>query len=146
MNNFSELQATDLSLDLLIELTPHYKTHAPEIVVCTGGVEWYAGTLNDRIQLTGQLPLLSTFDIVIHLQNKNNNQDSTTAAIITKLSVDKHSIVPNWTHLADYSNDHNFKQPTTHLGFNGVWKLTVDKPFYQWWHINTGQGKLLAPS
>jgi hypothetical protein len=145
MNNFSELQATDLSLTLLIELTPHYHTHAPEVAVNIGGAEWYAGALNNHIQLAGQLPLLSQFDIEIHLQNKNDYADCTTAAVITQLALDNHQLIPNWTHLSQYSNDRGYQQPTTHLGFNGIWKLSIDKPFYQWWHINTGQGRLLEP-
>lgn len=145
MNNFSELQATDISLALSITLTPHYKTHAPEVTVCIGGVTCYTGILNNQIQLTHWFPLQSVFDVEIHLQNKNDLDDCTTGVIILDLIIDGHNLVPNWTHLAHYTNDRGLGGPTAHLGFNGVWKLCIDRPFYQWWHINTGQGWLLEP-
>jgi len=146
MNNFYELQAIDLSLSLLIELTPHYNTHVPEVVVNIGGEEWYAGVLNKHIQLTGQIPLLSRFDIEIHLRNKNDFDDCTTGVIISKLTLDEKNLVPDWTHLAHYTSDQGPCGPAAHLGFNGVWKLSIDRPFYQWWPIKTGQGKLLDPN
>lgn len=145
MNNFSELQATDISLALSITLTPHYRTHAPEVTVCVGSVTYYTGILNQQIQLTHWFPLQSVFDIKIHLQNKNDIDDCTTGVIISDLTVDGNNLVPNWTHLAHYTNDRGFHGPAAHLGFNGVWKLCIDRPFYQWWHINTGQGWLLEP-
>jgi hypothetical protein len=145
MNNFSELQATDISLPLSITLTPHYKTHAPEVTVCIGGIICYTGILNNQIQLTQLFPLQSVFDIEIHLQNKNDLDDCTTGVIISDLNVDGNNLVPDWTHLAHYTNDRDLGGPAAHLGFNGVWKLCVNRPFYQWWHINTSQGWLLEP-
>jgi hypothetical protein len=145
MNNFFELQATDIFLNLVLELEPHYKIHAPDIQVRVNHIQLYSGKLTHACQLTHQIPLLSTFDIQIQLTNKNNLEDNTTAALITQLSIDNHQLVPTWTQMAQYSNDHNYQQPTTHLGFNGVWKLSINRPFYQWWHVVTGQGWLLEP-
>lgn len=146
MNNFSELQDTNLLLTLVLELAPHYQTHAPEIRVCVNTDELYSGKLTKICKLVHQIPLESMFNIEIHLQNKNDYDDCTTAVIITQLALDDHQMIPNWTHLAQYSNDRGHQQPSAHLGFNGIWKLSIDRIFYQWWHIKTGQGWLLDPN
>lgn len=145
MNNFSELQGTDISLTLVLELEPHYNTHAPDVLAYANNVQLYSGKLTQICCITQQIPLKSIFDIQIHLINKNDLNDCTTGVIISSLTIDCHNLVPKWTHLAHYTNDRDYDGPAAHLGFNGVWKLTIDKPFYQWWHINTGQGWLLKP-
>ena len=145
MNNFSELQATKINLPVVIVLDPIYQTQAPCITVTAATQVLFHGNLLDSITLTWDIDLLRTFDISIELNDKNDQVDHTSAVIVSQLTIDSHNLVPQWSHLAQYTNEKNYNLPTTHLGFNGNWKITVDKPFYQWWHQVTGQGWLLTP-
>jgi hypothetical protein len=91
------------------------------------------------------VPLLDPIKIEIGMSNKKYNQNLETAVIIDSVCIDGFEITPNYTHLANYQNERNIDNPTSYLGFNGVWKLTIPEPFYRWQHRVTGQGWLLEP-
>jgi hypothetical protein len=92
-----------------------------------------------------RLSLLDPVMIEIELREKNYSQSQETAILIESLSIDDFEIVPQWTQLASYANDHDFIGPTTYLGFNGVWRLDIPAPFYQWRHRTLNLGWLLEP-
>ena len=80
------------------------------------------------------------------MSGKQYDQYRETAVIIDQLAIDGFDIIPTWTQLATYHNDHDSRGPTAYLGFNGTWRLQIDRPFYQWRHAVTGLGWLLAPT
>jgi len=142
MKNFSDLLATDLHLDLVLIAEP---VGRPDVEIWVNQQLIHQGQLSESITVLKQLPLLSEFLISVNLKNKVYSSQSETAVVLTKLSVDGFDIIPNFTHLAQYTNDHDFKKPTSYIGFNGEWRLEVTKPFYQWQHEITSQGWLFQP-
>jgi hypothetical protein len=89
--------------------------------------------------------LKDSIEIEISMMGKEYSQTQETAVIIESVDIDGFEIVPNWTHLAVYNSERGLQGPTSYLGINGSWKLTIDRPFYQWRHLVTGQGWLLEP-
>jgi len=143
MKNFSDLLATDLHLDLVLMVEPVGRPYA-EIWVNQQLI--HQGQLSESITVSKQLPLLEEFSVAVKLKNKVYTSESETAVVLNKLSIDGFDIIPHFTHLAQYSNDHAFTEPTSYIGFNGEWRLEVIKPFYQWQHEITSQGWLFQPS
>lgn len=142
MKNFSDLLATDLHLDLALAAEP---IGIPDVEIYINQTLLYQGQLLEPMTISQQLPLLSGFVVVVKLKNKVYSSDSETAVNLTRLSVDNFDLIPQWSHLARYTNDHDFTEPTSYVGFNGEWKFEVTKPFYQWQHEATGQGWLFHP-
>jgi hypothetical protein len=142
MKNFSDLLATDLDLDLVLTVDP---IGVPDVEIWINQQLIHQGQLIKLSTTSTQLPLLAGFSVVVKLKNKVYTSESETAVVLTKLSVDGFDIIPQFTHLAKYDNDHEFTEPTSYIGFNGEWRLTVTKPFYQWQHEITSQGWLFQP-
>jgi hypothetical protein len=142
MKKFSDLLDTDLQLDLELVAEP---VGVPDVEIWLNQQLMYQGHLLRSITISKQLPLLPELLISVKLKNKVYSLKSETAVVVTKLSIDGFDLVPNYTHLAHYANDHAFMKPTSYIGFNGEWKFEVDRPFYQWQHVNTGQGWLFQP-
>lgn len=139
MKNYSDLRATDLKLNVIIKLTP---VGNPDIVVKVADNLYSNSKLDNTIKLEYQLNLTDVFSIEVELKNKIYSTESETAAII-RVTIDSIEIVPNFDYLASYINDHNYKEPTSYLGFNGKWILDINMPFYHWLHQITGQGLLI---
>ena len=142
MKNFLDLLATDPQLDLAIGITP---VGCPDTEIWVNQNLMYHGQLSGTLDISTKLPLLSVFSISVKLKNKIYISDLETAIVLNKISIDGFDIIPAWTHLARYTNDHHMDDPTSYLGFNGEWKIEIEKPFYQWRHQVTGQGWLLRP-
>lgn len=142
MKNFSELLATDLHVDLALTAEP---IGIPYVEIYINQTSLYQGQLLEPMTISQRLPLLLGFVVVVKLQNKIYSSDYETAVNLTRLSVDNFDLIPRWSHLARYTNDHDFTEPTSYIGFNGEWKFEVTKPFYQWRHEATGQGWLFHP-
>jgi hypothetical protein len=142
MKNFSDLLATDLHLDFVLIAEP---VGRPDVEIWVNQQLIYQGHLLESFTVSTQLPLLSGFLVSVKLKNKVYSLESETAVTLTKLSIDGFDLVPNFTHLAQYTNDHDFTEPTSYVGVNGEWRLEVTKPFYQWRHEITSQGWLFQP-
>lgn len=143
MTVFSELLATEHSLTIKIQLSPIVDNGVPICAVkINNSVEYYAQLL-DTITLTKQMLLLESVDIEISMFDKKYSDERETAVVIKSILIDGFEIVPYYTYLAEYINDHDYNQATSYLGFNGTWRLTIDRPFYQWQHQATNQGWLL---
>jgi hypothetical protein len=142
MKNFSDLLATDLHLDLVLMVEP---VGIPDVEICIDQQLIHQGQLLKSFAVSTQLPLLQKFSVSVKLKNKVYSSEYETAVILTKLTIDGFDIIPNFTHLAKYDNDHDFTEPTSYVGFNGEWRLEVTKPFYQWQHEITSQGWLFQP-
>jgi hypothetical protein len=142
MKNFLALLATDPRLDLTIGITP---VGYPDTEIWVNQNLMYQGPLSGTLDISTKLPLLSVLSIAVTLKNKIYRSDSETAIVLNNISIDGFDIIPAWTHLARYTNDHGLTDPTSYLGFNGEWKIEIENPFYQWRHQVTGQGWLLRP-
>jgi hypothetical protein len=142
MKNFSDLLATDPQLDLVISVTP---VGVPDTEIWINQDLMHQGHVSGTLYISAKLPLLSAFSISVKLKNKIYQSASETAIVLNRVSVDGFNIIPAWTHLTCYTNDHSRTDPTSYLGFNGEWKLVIPEPFYQWRHRITGQGWLLDP-
>jgi hypothetical protein len=92
-----------------------------------------------------KVELTNSIEIEISMMGKEYSQAQETAVIIESVNIDGFEIVPDWTHLAVYNSERGVQGPTSYLGINGSWQLTIDRPFYQWRHRVTGQGWLLEP-
>ena len=142
MKNFSDLLATDLQLVFTLIAAP---VGVPDVEIWLNQQLIHQGPLLYPITVSSQLPLLSGVLVRVRLKNKVYIEESETAVVLTKLSVDDFDIIPQFTHLAKYVNDHAFTDPTSYIGFNGEWTLEITKPFYQWQHEITSQGWLFRP-
>lgn len=145
MNNFSELLDTDHQIKITIRLEVIGDNGFPgaSIRVNNDVVEYLR--LVESVEHTFDVPLMDVFDIEISMMDKLYSQDQETAVIIKSIDIDGFEIVPGWTHLAIYDSERGLQGPTSYLGINGSWKLSINRPFYQWRHLVTGQGWLLKP-
>ena len=146
MKNFSELLAIKTELTISVVLNPIVDNGAPGCRLSVNDCDLFYGTLADRLICNYKTSLIQPVELKIELYNKIYTAEKETAIIIESIRFDSFEIVPNCTQLASYVNDHNVTAPTAYLGFNGVWNLSIDCPFYQWIHVQTGQGWLLNPT
>jgi len=139
MKRYSDLLDIDTRLNVKLELEP---IGTPDVSVTIADYRQdYLLSNNEIIDYT--IDLLQPFSVIIELQNKQYSLDYETA-VIFRLSVDDIDIIPKYDYLADYVNDHDNHDPTSYLGFNGKWTLTVDRAFYHWLHVHSGQGWLFG--
>ena len=136
MNNYLDL--LDINTDLCIEIKLSV-VGSPDFLVCVNDNCW-----SNQKNIVINHKLLSPIDVNIELRNKHYTIEYETAVIIDSILVDNINIIPTYNHLIDYQNDHNNNNPTSYLGFNGKWTLTIDRPFYQWLHQAQAQGWLLT--
>lgn len=141
MKNFLDL--LDIKPTLTVNLTVE-AINNPNLEIVLNSTNLFSGILTDTFDYSTELNLLDNVDLSITLKNKNYN-DIESAAKIIKFQIDSWNLIPSYTHLIDYKNDHNFTGSTAYVGFNGTWQFRTDRPFYQWLHINSGQGWLLKP-
>jgi len=139
MKRYSDLLAIDTRLNLKLELEP---IGTPDISVTIADRQQDYLLSNNKI-VSYTVDLLQPFSVAIELRNKQYSLDRETAVIV-RLSVDDIDIVPKYDYLADYDNDHDNHNPTNYLGFNGKWILTIDRAFYHWLHLHSGQGWLFG--
>ena len=141
MKTYSDLQAIDTRLRLHVELEP---VGRPDVRISINGVvDDYPG-LSNNIILDYHVDLLDLFSVEIELYNKHYTTEYETAIIIRRVSIDNIELIPKYDYLAEYVNDHDNDNPTSYLGFNGKWRLTIDRPFYHWLHQHSGQGWLIG--
>jgi hypothetical protein len=144
MNRFSDLLDSKHSITFVILLTPVIAAGVPNVTVQANQQVLFSGELDHAIRLEiTELDLLQPLAISVAMSNKHYHAEQETAVIVESFKLDEFEFVPSYTHLFEYTNDHNNSQPTNYLGFNGVWSLTIDQPFYQWLHQVTGQGWLI---
>lgn len=147
MKKFSDLQDIDkLSIRIHVAISHRYESQPPRCSLRINQRELYNNQIitNDTGAVF-HVGLLDAICIEVELHEKDYNQDHTTAVILKSVVIENIDLVPGLIHHARYINDHNFNQPTTELGFNGIWQFFIDEPFYQWHHRVTGQGWLLKP-
>jgi hypothetical protein len=141
MNHFYDQQDIEISL----ALKPCESKIKPIIVVRINNHVLFEGVLEDARTMSHRVDLMSNISISIGLMNKNYHNDPDSGVIIDSLEIDQFELIPSWTQLFSYINDHANNSPTNHLGYNGTWSLNIIEPFYRWQHKITGQGWLLEP-
>lgn len=146
MQTFLELLATDPKIDFSVTLEPVSQNGDPLFWIMINDHVLAEGVLEHSIKTHCELNLLDPIRLQIGLKQKQYSAELETAVILRSVNIDGFEIVPNWTHLAVYENDHNNASPTSYLGYNGTWCLTIVEPFYRWRHRITGQGWLLEPT
>jgi hypothetical protein len=135
MKTYLDLLDTKLKLDIELELVG-----SPDFLLTVKSGDSDMSGQQDLNQ-SYEIDLLTPFSLSIILRNKNDNN---TAIIIRRISVDNIEIMPRFNYLANYINEHNTNTPTSYLGVNGKWTLTIDRPFYQWLHQARSQGWLIG--
>ena len=141
MKTYSDLQDIDTRLNLVIELAP---VGIPTAKIIVNNKQYDYPQLTSPIIIDEYLPLMALINIDIILSDKHYTTEYETAVIIRRLSIDNIELIPEYDYLANYINDHNNTNPTSYLGFNGKWRLTIDRPFYHWLHRHSGQGWLIG--
>ena len=134
MNNYSNLPGINTQIPVYIKTSC---IGFPNYTVIVNGQTYTNNIINHNVNL------LDKIKIEIELRNKTYTLEYETAIIIEQLSIDNIDLIPRYDYLAEYINDHNNNNPTSYLGFNGKWSLTIDRPFYQWLHQAQNQGWLL---
>jgi len=129
---------TDTTLDFELELAVIGK---PNACILVNGVQQ-----NLKNSIRCELQLTSDIDVEIELKNKDYSADTESAVVVKDISVDGYSLINKYIDSVEYANDHKWKEPTTHIGFNGLWKLFIPGPYYISKHHKTGQGWLIYPA
>ncbi len=145
MKNFSELLDTDVKITVSVSVAPITDNGDPRAWIRINDRTLYHNRLAFPILAQIDVDLLDPIEIEIGMSDKIYDQNLETAVVIDSVCIDGFEIIPNFTHLAQYQNERNIDQPTSYLGFNGSWKLTIPEPFYRWQHRVSGQGWLLEP-
>lgn len=141
MNNYSDLLDIDTLLPVTVVLEP---LGQPRVTVIINDESLSYEVLPHRVTVTYYVPLMDSVTVQVQLQDKNYNSGQETAVIVQNILIDGIDVVPAYTHLAHYQNDHDYQEPTNYLGFNGQWTLTTKQPFYHWLHHVQAQGWLLT--
>jgi hypothetical protein len=143
MKNFLEATATRADLQISLHLKP---IGAPFVQVIIGNYPVYDGVITAPTRIEHRHDLLHPLILSIKLSGKEYSLEHETAIVVDKIYINKISLVPEMTHHFCYDNDHGWTAPTSYIGFNGIWKLDTVDCFYRWWHTQSGQGWLLAPT
>jgi len=145
MKNFSDLLATENSVLIQLKLRAITDNGMPWCDVKVNQQSLFAGPLQEILAVEHKIGLLDPISISVEMKNKVYSSQAETAVVLEQLTIDNFDILSQWTHLANYDNDHSANTPTSYLGFNGVWSLDITEPFYRWRHKITGQGWLITP-
>ncbi len=128
-----------------ITLSPENVETPPNVGLTINHFLLFYGSLAENKSFEIKVGLLDSIDLQVILRDKDYNTMSSQAVFIDRLLIDDFDVIPLYTQYANYNNDKNFKETTNFLGYNGIWTLRIDEPFYQWRHKITGQGWLLTP-
>ena len=116
MKNFSDLLATELSLSVVMTVTPKHKTSDCVIRIAHRTIS--PQDLNQSSRIRFQVPLLELIDLELSGDVE-----------LESLKIEGHEMWPQYC-WRDQSSV----------------RCRLDRPFYQWLHEITGQGWLLVPT
>jgi hypothetical protein len=147
MKNYLDLLDTNNHLlDVCLRLQAITDNGIPLISVVVNNDIRYQGYLENSVVISKKIALLDSLTVEITLENKNYSTTAETAVVIDSLTIDHIDMVPTCVDNISYTNDQNQNKQAFYLGYNGVWQFKLDKPFYRWWHQQSGQGWLLEPT
>lgn len=145
MKKFLELLDTEIYLPVKIILEPITDNGIPYCMVSINNNKVFDNQLEEQLSINELIKLKDNLVIEITMKQKKYSSDKETAIKFLCFSIDNREIFPYHTSNITYTNDQNFEGKSFYLGFNGVWKYEISKPFYQWYHVTSGQGWLLEP-
>ena len=137
MLTFSELRATDHALIVAVTVTRHGDPQ--------GWIEVSDQRQLIQAQNTWQVSSQKPFDIRVCMFGKTHEELQETAMEISQLTIDTWRMQSKHDHLATYQTSDHGVLHTRYLGYNGVWCLSIDQPFWLWHHHCTHQGMLIQP-
>lgn len=117
MKNFSELLATDFTVDIAMVVKPKGATSTVKIVI--NDLVIYDNTIQEATRFDHSVPLLAPINIFVFHND----------AYVQSLKFD------NWESRPEYGAEGT-----------GVWSFETHTPFYQWYHHTIGLGWLLTPN
>ena len=135
--NFSDLRAIDPHLTVSLRLT---LLGEPQGEIQIGS--WRCA-LTDHAH--HPVSALEPFEISVTLCAKTYQEPHEVAVVIDSIAIGPWHMTDAYNHLAHYQNDRDGHPHARYLGFNGVWRLEIDQPFWLWHHDHTGQGMLIQP-
>lgn len=146
MNNYLDLLATDChTVDIELTVDSVVNNGTPDLTVVINHRQHYQAPINAPVCINTKMTLLQHLDIKLIVTGKTYSAQKETAVIVTSLLVDGVQLANKFDIPIMYTNDQNVKYSGFYLGFNGVWHLSLNQPFYRWLHTATGQGWLLTP-
>ena len=148
MINYLDLQDTKLELPISVILEPIVENGVPHCRVCVNGVEKFSDNLQNICEINHNIDLLEPITVKIEMKNKIYSSEKETAVKIKSFTCDGIELIDLTKDPISYIKDsiHVDNNYTGfYLGFNGAWKFKINRPFYQWYHVASGQGWLLEP-
>jgi hypothetical protein len=100
---------------------------------------------NKNIDITKHIKHNDPISVRIEMFGKKYSALKESAIVVEEVSIDDINIIPEFNHCILYNNDHNKPATTNYLGYNGVWSININEPFYNWYHSVTAQGMLIRP-
>ena len=143
MKNFLELLGTEIDLLLSLTIKAVSNPTPPKCKIFVNNQCYFDNILEDMFAIKQNLSLNDPIRISIELENKQYIENQETAIVVQELNIGGVSMIPNYVGQAMYTNDHNYSDATTYLGFNGIWELNIEPNFYMWLHRVDGKGQLL---
>lgn len=144
MKNFLQaLDTTDKTVEILLKTRVISENGCPEVDIKCNQQIIHSGILQENKNFKFVDSIDGLINFKIELKNKNYNEKLETAFIIDELFIDGFNIIPNYVHLTNYDNDHDQNIKTSYLGYNGIWSLNINEPFYIWYHKISGQGMII---
>lgn len=146
MKNFLDKPDTNPTVSVRLVLTTIIDNGAPDVKISVNQQTMIYKKLKQQIDHQFEIPLLDPINISIEMSGKQYDEHRETAVILESVKIENFEIIPNWTNLSSYINERGINEPVSYLGYNGVWTLRIDEPFYRWHHRVTGKGWLLEPA
>jgi hypothetical protein len=144
MKNFLEALDTDQKLKVKISIRviddndyPNFSLSFNEKIISHNN--------RTQIDIVDQIRYDETLSIKIKIFGKKYSSLKESAIIVQDISIDDINLIPTFSHHTVYENDHNQPSATNYLGYNGEWSISIDEPFYNWYHSVTAQGMLIRP-
>lgn len=146
MKTYSDLLAINCkNVDIQLTVESIVDNGTPNLTVVINHRQYYQALVSEPVCISTKMTLLQHLDIKLIVTGKTYSAQKETAVIVTSLLVDGVQLANKVDLPVMYTNDQNVKYSGCYLGFNGLWHLSLDQPFYRWLHTATGQGWLLTP-
>lgn len=150
MKNYLDLlDINNHLLDVCLKLQAITNNGVPQISVAINNDICYQGRLENSVVISKKIDLLNPVFIQLSMSDKIYDPNQETALIVKNININGHELTEYYNDCVpyiSYQNDQNVDYRGFYLGFNGVWCFELDRPFYQWWHVVSGQGWLLTPA
>jgi len=144
MKNFLEALATDTTLKVELSIRIIDDNGYPDFNLFFNkeSIDHYK---NKKIDIIKDIKHNDTISVRIEMFGKKYSAVKESAIVVENLSVDDCNVIPSLNHYIIYNNDHDKTITTNYLGYNGDWSITINEPFYHWYHSATAQGILIKP-